>query len=655
MSDEYEIVVAEDNLPEANWTEVIGDEDELKEVTDRLCREYRKARSGRSEKEATWAKWRRQFEARPSRKRKNYPYPNASNVSPPLSQMIGQDVYAYLKGMYDAVDPPWYIGALREHDQELIKQAEMLTRYFNVISKSRLDLNLSKFKRLFLLEVAVMGTCYVKVPWVAQPWHFKSEENGVETTVNAMLHDGPALITIPVEDVVYPENWTDIQTMPWITHDISKAEYELDDLAARGIYDAEAVEKVKAAGSRRPQTERTETEDEINQSSPDREGEYILSEFYFYYDADGDGVHEDLVFTVHVPSGTVLRQDYNRFGYRMMSAGNFIARIYSLEGRGSGQTTEYQQDEIEGIHNTRNDNMKFSNMRMLAVRRGALRENEALSPGKIFQVDNPKEDINPIQLGEVYPSSLAAENQTVQYARESSGISSVMSGFADQTLGSRDTYRGQALRAQTGTGLFNTIADGLNECFSEIGMMIFFQMVHHRDRLIANEEKMRRLSPEEIELLRQALNMDVKDIPSKLSFTIRTSNVDETYEAKRQNILSLTQLYSQFAEQQTPLAMMLFGPQGAMMQQQAPDAYKYLLSIYVGSTQLMSEVFKFMGEDNPMQFVPDTKKQKFLLDMMNRMTNQMVNRLESVSSGVQNMGPPPPMEGLSEEESGTVE
>lgn len=687
MSDREEVEIitgAEEELPAAQWTEVIGDEDELREVADRLCKEYRKARAARAEKEATWAKWRRQFEARPSKSRKNYPYPNASNVSPPLSQMIGQDIFGYLKGMYDAIDPPWYIEALRQEDRQLIKEAEIATRYFNVISKSRLDLNMSKFKRDFLQEVGIMGTCFAKVPWTSQPWHFMSEEDGVEQSVSAMLHDGPELIVIPVEDVVYPENYTDIQTMPWIAHDVSKAEYELRDLAAMGVYDSDAVEQVINGTDRLPQSARTNTEDEVNQSSPDRKGEYALSEVYFYHDADGDGVYEDIVFTLHVPTGTVLRQDYNRFGYRMLTAGRFISRIFSLEGRGSGQTTEYQQDEIEGIHNVRNDNMKFSNMRMLAVRRGVMRENEALSPGKIFITDSPKEDINPIQLGEVYPSSLAAENQTVSYARQASGVSSTMSGFADPTLGTRDTYRGQAQRQQQGTSLFTTIAEGLNDCFSEIGMMLFFQLVHNKDRVIANERRMKRMSEEDIEVLESTLSIDVQDIPSRLAFHIRTSDVDETYEAKRQNMLSLTQLYSQFAEQQTPLAMMLFGQQGRMMQQQSPEAYKYLLSIYVGSTQLMSEVFKFMGEDDPMQYVPDTKKQKFMLDMMNRMSGQMVDRLKGVSEGVQQMsagqmngsgpapgmgigagGPPQgggpaqgevgPMAPLSEEESGEVE
>lgn len=629
MSDREEIELVEgEEPPEGPFQEIIEDEDELQSVVDDLCQKYKDTRAGRAEKEHTWAKWRRQFEARPENKEKNHPYPNASNVSPPLALIIGQSLWGHLKSMYDAVDPPWYVEPLQTGDDELVRQAEVLTKYYNVMSKSQLDLNMSKFKRDYLQEVAVMGSCFVKVPWTAQPWHFKRDEIG-EEEVNAMLHDGPEVVVVPVEDMVYPENWSDVQSMPWIAHDVARAKYELKDMATRGVYDADAVETVLAYSGREVGVAERAKE-ELMQSDPDRKEEFVLTEFYFFYDADGDGLTEDLVFIVHVPSGTVLRQDYNRFGYRMISVGNFINRTFSVEGRGSGQTSEYQQDEIEGIHNVRNDNMKFSNMRMLAVRRGTFRENESIYPGKILLTDNPKEDIVPIQLGEVYPSSLQAEQQTMSYAREASGMASIMSGFSDETLGTRDTARGQAMRMQKGMGLFSTIAEGLNESFAEIGMMIFFQLVENRDRVIRNEREAKRLSEEEIEVLDTALGMKVSDIPAKLSFHIRTSDVDETYEAKRQNMLSLTQLFSQYAQQVTPLAMQLFGPQGQQMKQVAPDAYQHLLSIYTGSTELMSKVFKFFGEEDPSKYMPDIRKHQLLQEMLREMTTDMVERFQSV-------------------------
>ena len=626
MGDTFEIDIVDEEV-QKDENVVIDDNDERKELTEYLCSEYAKAKSDRGEKELTWAKWRRQFEARPYSKRKDYPYPNASNVVPPLSLIVGQALFGHLAEMFDAVDPHWYVKPLREEDENLLAQTRLLTRYYNILSDSPMDLNLGKFKRNFLQEVAVMGTCFVKVPYTTQLWQFKDSEGN---TVKAKLHDGPELVAVPVEDVVYPEEYTELQSMPWVGHDVLKAEYMLKNLVAQGVYDASAVDAVLDYVSA-PGTIKSANEDGLKQSNRDREGQFVLTEFYAFYDADKDGEYEDLVFTIHVPSQTLLRIDYNNFGYRMIAAGTFFNKTYSLEGRGSGQTTEYQQDEIEGIHNVRNDNMKFSNMRVLAARRGAIREDEAFYPGKIFSVDNPKEDIVPIALGEVYPSSLAAENTTMSYAREASGMSSIMSGFADQTLGSRDTARGQSMRMSKGQGLFSSIAKGLNEFWAEAGMMIFFQLVEHKEEVLAKENKIKRLSEEELQTLEELLNLEISDVPTKLAFVIRTSDVDQTFEMQRQNLLALTQIYTQYATQTVDLSMMLFGPEGEQMKQMAPDAYAHNLSIYVGATKMLQEVFKFFGKEDPQQYVPAIKKQEFLLDMIDTMNENMVRSAKGLA------------------------
>ncbi len=625
MGDTYEVEILDEEDQRVPEGLIIEDLDERKKLVQDLCTGYAQARSDRASKERTWAKWRRQFEGRPFSARKDYPYPNASNVVPPLSLIVGQSLFSHLAEMYDAVEPHWYVKALRSDDKDLLEQTRTLTKYYNMLSDSPMDLNLSKFKRDFLQEVAVMGTCYAKVPYTSQPWQFKDKEGN---TVKATMHDGPELVVVPVEDIVYPEEYTEVQTMPWISHDVLKAEYEMKNLVAQGVYEEDAVNAVLDYVSQES-TPKTETEDLIKQSYRDRKGQYVLTEFYAFYDADQDGEFEDLVFTIHVPSQTLLRIDFNTFGYRMLSAGTFVQRNYSLEGRGSGQTTEFQQDEIEAIHNVRNDNMKFSNMRVLAARRGSIKENEAFYPGKIFMVDNPKEDIAPIQLGEVYPSSLQAENMTMNYAREASGMSSIMSGFSDQRLGSRDTARGQSMRLTRGQGLFSSIAKGLNEFWAEVGMMIFFQLVDHREEVIVKEQQIKRLTDEEIDNLETILSLSIKDVPHKMAFIIRTSDIDQTTEMKRQNLLALVQLYTQYVTQTTEFSMMLFGPQGEQMKQAAPDAYEHNLSVYVGATKMMQEIFKFFGKEDPDQYIPDIKKHELMLDTIKEMNENMVEQAKA--------------------------
>lgn len=651
MSDQVEYVeVTSDAEADAILAKgLLGDEDERKEVVADLVQKYGAAQAAREEKKRQWEKWRDQAEATKSERASDMPYPNASRVVPPLAWIVFQALYGHLKGMYDKLDPPWYVKPLIEGDSVFVRKVKALNRLLNMMSKSKTDLNFSKFKRGIFYEISLMGTGFFHVPWTTQHWKYQEEIDGRVQEVEALAHDGPETVMIPIEDVVYPENWEDIQTMPWIGIDFTVAAYELQDGVAAGSYDPADVEAILTARGRGAAPAEAESRDRIRRSHPAHEDEVVLTQYWYFYDADNDGETEDLVLIVHNPTQTLLSVKYNEYGYRMLGRGVFVERSFGMEGRGSGQVCQHLQDEIEAIHNLRNDNMKFANMRMLAVREGALTEDEEVWPGKVFVTADPKDDIVPIQLGEVYPSSLNAEHMTMSYAREASGMSSIMSGFSDQTLGSRDTFRGQNMRMSKGEGLFATIAEGLNEMFNEIGMMVFFQMVKNRDRVIENEKAIGRLSGEEQLDVADLLNMPLKDVPFKMAFKIRTTDIDQTFEAKRQNMLSLSQLFTQFAMQTTPLANELFGQMGQQMKQVAPDAYQHSLSIYVASTKMMRQMIEFFGEDDPDQYVPDVRKHEFLLDMMKNMTTGIMEQLkesEEAAQGPTDQGPQLPLEGI---------
>jgi hypothetical protein len=90
-----------------------------------------------------------------------------------------------------------------------------------------------------------------------------------------------------------------------------------------------------------------------------------------------------------------------------------------------------------------------------------------------------------------------------------------------------------------------------------------------------------------------------------MAFVIKTADAEKTFEARRQSILSLTQLFAQFGQQTVPLAMQLFGPAGLQMKAQAPDMWAFMARLLTGSCNLMEEVFKFFGEYNSKEFVPD--------------------------------------------------
>jgi len=231
-------------------------------------------------------------------------------------------------------------------------------------------------------------------------------------------------------------------------------------------------------------------------------------------------------------------------------------------------------------------------------------------------VENPREDVNAFQLGEVYPSSLQSENLAWSLAQKAVGLSDTQMGFADQTLGSRDTARGQAMRLQRGDSILGSAADGMKNTLSQIGMLVWMQCVANKDRVLAREKIAQRLDEEELNLLGESLNMEITEVPLKMQFVVKTTEAEKTYEQRRMNVMTLSQLYTQFATQTIPLAMQLFGPQGMQMQQQAPELWQYMARVLTGSGKLMEDIFKFFGTYDTKNYIPDPDRMDEMLDMI---------------------------------------
>jgi type I restriction-modification system DNA methylase subunit len=166
--------------------------------------------------------------------------------------------------------------------------------------------------------------------------------------------------------------------------------------------------------------------------------------------------------------------------------------------------------------------------------------------------------------------------------------------------------------------------ENMVEGFGNVARKFYYILVQNRDVVIEDERRRKRLTPDELVTLEEALNIPYEDIPFTLSFSVKVSDVEQTFEAKRQNMLALTQLYGQYSNQTFPLAMQLFGPQGQQIKQQAPDLYQHMLSIYIGATKLIKDVFLLFGEEDADEYVPDIQKHEKIQDMLQQVTEMLI-------------------------------
>lgn len=591
--------------------QIFKDEKQQTEFMDWIITEINQAESERSQQKETWKKWRRQREARPERAQKDYPWPKASNLCVPVANIVATTMYGHLKKTFAVKEPFFTAVALNKENREDVAMCEIVAKYVNILAESPFELAIKKKNRDLLYEAGSMGTCFAKVIWSVVPWTFKQiDAEGNAETVEGRLHDGVDIVPIPMDDIIYRQAIQDLQRATWIAHQYLVTDIELEDMLA--MTDMDDVSAVLDYEVQMTPEWKQDSQNRMGiMELPDKVKK--LHEVYWRQDIDGDGKSEECMATIHAPTRTCLQSAYNEIGMRPIVAMNYMHRPFFINGIGTGWLAEAGQDEIDTIHNQRIDSMHVAILPMFSARKASgVKPNEKLYPGKIF-ILNQVGDIVPLRSGENPTSSVQAEGMSREYVQRATGMSDIMSGFADQTMRTADTMGGQNQRLQQGTMMTTSIIEAAEDAYSQLAAMVFFQLVQHRDEVIKKELLVGRLSPKDIEVLNKALSIPMKDIPGRLRFSVRTTNVDQTIQQKQQNLLFQVQLQQMFYDKAFPMLMQVFNPQ-------VPEPIKaFAGKVFTSSMRTLEKILKFYEEFETEKYVPDYKQFEFFNDIKQTM------------------------------------
>jgi hypothetical protein len=532
------------------------------------------------------------------------------------------------------------LSAIREDDQGDIAVAKFMTKYFDILSESRNDLDRRRKSKTIHYEVGSLGFCPVKVPWTKRGWIVTETDpdTGEEKDVELKLHEGPEIVPVPAEDFLTREAYQDIQTAPWIATVLHHTWPEIQQLAEQGFY--EGVDELEEwARGDATDADAAQQAREGAQQLTDSDI-WDLYEVFFFWKIDGKW--RDCVMTVELNSGLVLREGFNELGYRIIEGFDFLIRPFRREGIGVGHMTDHMQEEGTMIHNARIDAIHASVIPMFSARRNAgAKQDEPIYPAKIWMMDDPSKDLSVIKLPGPDMISMQAEAMTLSYAQKATGMGDASGGFADNTVKSRDSPGLMQMRLKQSAGVFGSVSEGIEDSWGTIGYLIYLQLVHHRAEVIASEKEIQRLSEEEMRLLDKALSIPKEQIPIRLKFKVRTSDIEQTFEMKRQNLLTRTQLSGMFFQQTFPVVQMLFGPQGVMMMQKLPEMWKFLARTYTARCRMMEEAIKFFGEDETSKYVPEYKKLEALLDLQKLLAENQ-SQLGGGENGIERGAVPAP-------------
>jgi hypothetical protein len=244
-------------------------------------------------------------------------------------------------------------------------------------------------------------------------------------------------------------------------------------MAQDGRMDSEAVEEIKRQpgpdGQSGGASSYQDHLDELAKSQDHWHEEYTVTEIWASFDVDGDGWDEEIVFDYHEPTNTILSARYNwnedlRRPYRHTPYIVVEGRFYGI---GIGKQSEQFQTQVTTIHRQRLDNATLANMRMIALKKGSgYGPGEAIFPGKMWFLDDPS-DIQPIQMSEVYQSSLYNEEAVTRLNDKRNGVNEILLGMPQS--GTPGTATGDLARIAEGNQKFDLTLKNVRRWLSLLG------------------------------------------------------------------------------------------------------------------------------------------------------------------------------------------
>jgi hypothetical protein len=291
-----------------------------------------------------------------------------------------------------------------------------------------------------------------------------------------------------------------------------------------------------------------------------------------------------IVVTYHRPTKTIMRCIYNPLfmgGTPYVKTRFVEMRGSKSEGYGIVDQLKFMQDEVSTIHCQQLDNATLANTRWFLGKRGVVKADTRIWPGRFLTTPNPESDIKVMQMGEVYNSMRQLEVSVMAYAeRESSAI------------GDRATATGTLAIIQEGNRRFDLNVRDMRESYGSIGRMLFELNHQYRPKGLSYVTQGPQGAMTEF-----AFDMPDEIISNMLGFELTASSATINKQVEQAGLLQLLQILTQNLQAGQQAAMLLANPQ-------IPPQVKDYTAKYMES---LTEIVKrtMMTFDQPPVDVPD--------------------------------------------------
>ena len=506
---------------------------------------------------------------------KSWPWHGASSVHAPMVAIVMDAIKARVTNALFAQDR--VINGLPLLDEEIpgIEDpdsgdpmtwrhiAELGEIYMNFEISDAGEVQFRQFVEDLVDEMLLLGTAPVRCYWYTED-NYDVQDDGAK--IKHRIYDNVKMDVPCLENVVIPRGYEHLSEMPWFSY-----KYKLRPSEIRARVDADGwnkrmVRKFLEGGST---AELSDLWLEQEEGSGDggyayyNTDERTVYQSWLKMDLDGTG-HEVRIVVEHSkdeggPDNTGMFVFSIKPWPNMNGRPDFVAmarynkrRKYPY-GKGVPESLESLDEAYSTILNQMIDNGTLANTRLWSVNQNSVdaREFDTVYPGKKVQRGDDASDIQPLQMGEVYPSGY--ENLNIVKM-----LIEMRSKLTEYNLGREaNAANGQATATAT-MALLQESGQYHDATTRDIRNVLNLVIAQWLD-LLAQYKPVERVSQvlgPKAEPFLAALALPGRDLKKRIAFKMSFSNTAATRELARQEALAKNEAMKQYGEELLGLGQM---------------------------------------------------------------------------------------------------
>ena len=586
-----------------------------------LRAEINRALSERRPLEEKWLKYQRMYKAQPEKELKQFPFYGAANLVLPVGATDVDTIYSRLMGIVYGPDNLWSCSPLRDDAVDYAPRLQEFLKW-----AQRAELNTYPAVADWQLELCKLGTAVMKQRYKREQrlvYEFRETGAGlIERFSRVMVQDNPTMEHVSLYDFLVPAGTIDHQKTAWNAERIMLTWPQVQQRVRAGIYGN--VDRVQSWVARDRGSHLRQEMDRLQHFAPTQPNQLEVWESWLDFDIRGIGEPQALVVSMHLPTMTPLRIDYNPFFHqeRPFEVARYLRQEKQFYGIGIMEMLEMFQEEGTAMHNQRLDNATLANSVMMKGRKGiGIKDDEPIFPGRWFLL-NDLNDVQTLQFGRGFDSTIQDENMTMGYASRRTGVN-------DYVMGNQSAAIGYAT-AQTNIMQHTEAAKRFDQTLREVRVALGNsgrRVTELYQQFNTNGKEYTVLGEKDGGLVHQVLQFPLELIRHSVSIDVTATSASLNKEVQIRTNTILMQLVTQFYQQ-------TFEGMSLSMNPQLPPMLRVLAQqMVMGGMVMMKRVLDSYDMQDVDKIIPD------LTELVNGQSQQL-EQLGGPPAGVWPVGPP---------------